>query len=81
MSHKKILKSTATKKVIAYFYNFGENKKVAASVIFPASIYFFFFFEVHQRFKGHFLNKLRVPLTDADTTDNFSGNSTIKNNR
>ena len=24
------------------------------------------------------MNKLRVPLTDADTTDNFSGNSTIK---
>ena len=32
--------------------------KVAASVIFPTSV--MILFEIHQRFKGHFLNELRV---------------------
>ena len=47
------------KKVIAFFYNLGEEKvKVAALVIFPISI--MVLLEIHQRFKGHFLNELRV---------------------
>ena len=52
----KILKSTVTKKVIVCFYNLGEE--VVAFIIFPTSI--MVLFETHQRFKGHFLNELRV---------------------
>ena len=42
------------------FFNLGEEKilKVAGFVIFPTSI--MVLFEMHQRFKGHFLNELRV---------------------
>ena len=56
----KMLKSTFTKKVIVCFYNFRWWKflKVAAYVIFPTSI--MPLFEIYQRFKGHFLNELRV---------------------
>ena len=58
----KILKSTTTKKVTVCFYSLGEEKskekKKTVSVIFPTSI--MDLFEFHQRFKGHFLNKLRV---------------------
>ena len=55
-----ILKSTVTEKVIVYFYNLGEVAalKVAAFVIFPTSI--MVLFEIHQRFKGQFLNELHV---------------------
>ena len=62
----KILKSTVTKKVIACFYNLDEEK-VATFVIFPTSI--MVLLEIHQRFKGHFLNELRVffkiPIRDV----------------
>ena len=55
----KILKSTVTKKEIVCFYNLGEKLlKVAASVIFPTSI--MVLFEIHERFKDHFLNELRI---------------------
>ena len=55
-----ILKSTVTKKVIVWFYNLGEENilNVATSVVFPTPI--MVLFEIHQRFKGHFLNELRV---------------------
>ena len=56
----KIFKSTATEKVIVCFYNLGEENflNVAAFVIFPTSI--MILFEIYQRFKGHFLNELRI---------------------
>ena len=59
----KILKNTGTKKVIMYLYNLGEENflEVAAFVIFPTSI--MVLFEIHQRFKGHFLNELRVSIS------------------
>ena len=55
-----ILKSTVTEKVIACFNNLGEENslKVAAFVIFPTSI--MVLLEIHQRFKGRYLNELRV---------------------
>ena len=55
-----MLKSTVTKNVIVCFYNFRWRKflKVGAYVTFPTSI--MPLFEIYQRFKGHFLNKLRV---------------------
>ena len=60
----KILKSTATKKVIVCFYNLCKKLlKVAAFVIFTTSI--MVLFEIHQRFKGHVLNELRVSLFEA----------------
>ena len=37
--------------------------KVAAFVIF--STFIMVLFEIHQRFKGHFLNKLRVAFKDT----------------
>ena len=56
----KILKSNVTKKVTVCFnISFEENFwKVAAFVVFTTSI--MVLFEIHQRFKGHFLKKLRV---------------------
>ena len=56
----KILKGTVTKKRIVCFNNFGEENflKAAAFVIFPTSITVLF--EIYQKFKGHFLNELRV---------------------
>ena len=45
------------------FYNLGEEnflKVTAYNVIFPTSITVLF--EIHQRFKGHFLTELRVSL-------------------
>ena len=60
VSLMKILKSTVTKKIILCFYNLSEKKilKVAPLVIFPTCIKVLF--KIHQRFKGHFLNELRV---------------------
>ena len=43
--------------------------KVAAFIIFPTSI--MVLFEIHQRFKGHFLNKLHVPLRDVWSSANL----------
>ena len=65
ISFMKILKSTVTEKVIVCFYNLGEENflKVAAFVIFPTSI--MVLFEIHQRFKGHFFNELRVSLNET----------------
>ena len=37
--------------------------KVAAFEIYPTSM--MALFEIHQRFKGHFLNELRVSFKDA----------------
>ena len=55
----KELNNTVAKKVIVSFYNFEKKLlKIAAFVIFPTSITVFF--EIHKRFKGHFLNKLHV---------------------
>ena len=60
---REILKSTVTKKVIVCFYNLGEqNFKVAAFIIFPTSI--MALFEIHQRFRGHFLNELSVSFKE-----------------
>ena len=52
-----ILKSTVTKKVIVELYNLVEENflNAATFVVFPTSI--MVWFEIHQRFKGHFLNK------------------------
>ena len=47
------IKKHCHKKVIVRFYNFGIT-----FVIFSSSI--MALFEIHQRFKGHFLNELRV---------------------
>ena len=54
----KKLKSTATKEVIVCFNNLGEKKllKVAAFVIFPISM--MVFLKIHQRFKGHFFERI-----------------------
>ena len=59
MSHENN-KKHGHKKVIVCFYNLGEENflKVAASVVFLTSI--MVLPEIHQRFKGHFLNKLCV---------------------
>ena len=57
----KKLKSTVTKKVIVCFYNFCEEnfwKWQLLYIIFPTSM--MVLFEIHQRFKGHLLSKLRV---------------------
>ena len=56
----KMLKSTVTKKVIVCGENFRWRKflKLATYVILPTSI--MPLFEICQRFKGHFLNELRV---------------------
>ena len=56
----KILKSTVTKKVIMCFYNIRLRKilKVAAFIIFPTSK--IVLLEIHLRFKGHFLNEMRL---------------------
>ena len=54
----KILISSVSKKSVC-FYKLGvKNLKVAVFVIFPTSI--MVLFEIHQRFKGHFLNELRI---------------------
>ena len=59
-----MLKSSVTKKVIVCFYNLGEENflKVAAFVIFRTLV--MVLFEIHQRVKGHFLNKLLVSLRE-----------------
>ena len=66
----KKLKSTVTKKKVIVFLKLWWRKllKVAAFVTFPLSI--MVFFEIHQRFKGHFLNKLRI---------SFKSNRCLKN--
>ena len=57
------IKKHSHKKVIVCFFNLGEELlKVAAVVIFPTSI--MVLFEIYQRFKGHFLNELRVSFND-----------------
>ena len=53
----KYYKALSQKKVIVCFYNL-KLLNVAAFVIFPTSI--MFFFEILKRFKGDFLNELRV---------------------
>ena len=54
------LKSTVTKKRNCASFKLKWRKllKEAAFAIFPTSI--IALFEIHQRFKGHFLNELRV---------------------
>ena len=56
----KTLKSTVTKNGIECFNNFGGENflKATAFVIFRTSITVSC--EIHQKFKGHFLNELRV---------------------
>ena len=56
----KISKSTVRRKIHCVYLSFTWRKllKVEAFVIFPASI--MVLFEIHQRFKGHILNELRV---------------------
>ena len=57
--HENFKKHNHKKKVILCFYNWGEeNLKLAAFVILPTSM--MLLFEIHQRFKGHFLNGLHV---------------------
>ena len=59
-----ILKSNVTKKVIMGFNNLGEEN-------FPTSI--MVLFEIHQKFKGHFLNELCVSFkwhSICDTENN-----------
>ena len=46
-----ILKSTVTKKVIMGFNNLGEENFLTSIIV---------LFEIHQRFKGHFLNELCI---------------------
>ena len=52
------IKKHCHKNVIVHLFNLiEENLEEQAFVIFPTSI--MALFENHQRFKGHFLNKLR----------------------
>ena len=55
----KILKSIVTKKVIMCFYNLGEENFKSSSFR-NISKFHNGLFEIHQRFKGHFLKELRV---------------------
>ena len=72
----KILKALSQKNVIVFLkLKWRKLLKVAVSVIFPSSI--MVLFEIHQRFKGHFLNELRVSfkvhLTSLVTRDSQNG--------
>ena len=67
----KLLKSTVPKKVIVCFYNLGDFLNflklltVTAFAKFPTSR--MVLFEIHQRFKGHLLNVLRVSFKVPET--------------
>ena len=56
----KIFKSAVTKKVIMSFNNLRKLLKVAVFVIFPKAL-----FEIHRRFKGHFLKELHVSFNES----------------
>ena len=54
----KKLKSTATKEVIVCFNNLGEKKLLKEAALLIFTTFKMALFEIHQRFKGHFFERI-----------------------